>query len=1037
MAVTRIKNNQIFDKTITYQKIADATLVGTLFNPNLTLNSNITVVGNLSVMGESSTISSTNTFVNDPLVVFNNGYTGMPSSDVGMLINRNLNPINTAWIWNESKKSFAAIYTSESGGTVGTINNSGYADITAGNLIVETSIIIGGTASPNATVSTSGVNENLILAPNGTGDVIIAANMFPAITNTYDIGSATYSWKNIYGNTFVVGTSTITQTGSDLVVTPAAGGNTVIANLVISGSSSTFTGNVVSSNVAVTGGTINNTTIGGTTPADATFTSIVDTGAFTANGSNAAVSLQPTGTGTVTINPATTGTISNMAGSFTTLSSSGATTLAATSATSVTTANAQISGGAANNVTITNSPISGSTGAFTTLTASGNTSLSTTSISGVTNITDTTQSTTPLDGALTVAGGVGVAKNLNVGQALGVTGASTLGNIVVSSNSIASTGNVEISATGSVKVGAVTLPQVDGSAGSVLVTNGAGVASFQSFGSAVTGNVITLGTPTVGTLVDNSPAVVTFTTGTMVTDAVDKLNEILGKLVPPQPPVFPNATTIAIQSLSSGKRMTNFVQTDNTLSGGHSLAGGSTVSAFRTTGSYSTNVIDNVGPGSSGTVSVLKNGVAAGSHVMTESFVGANNGTYSDLLITDNADYSTKFVPARALLFWTSFDAAASGTVGQGWNEVSLTDTAGTPTNTAVWYYDASAPGTPVVTSSTFAPTTEVTAYSSSVPHYTSATVWTGTGTATRLSGDMYPSTDTFLTGSAGGAFQAPASVTYSAAGVTTPLARNLYVSSGNATFSTTVNTVNTTGSSTAGPSYSVANSYFTGTGTATPGGTVLTINTSDTSKVNESNIVVGAFGTGGSASAVRVGGLATGGTPVITGVTAWNSTSVLPTYEAAVVAGTAKQDTTNYSTGYFPVGPNLSGQAATQYITFRIQRDATSKFNIALTGKISGCHVAMPGSGLDVAAAPTNGWIDATTSYGGSGVPGTGMTGNGSAGCGLGGTLTTGSLVTQSKTVTFGTESSHNSTSFYIYVRFTLAAGDSISALSFPVATN
>jgi hypothetical protein len=433
----------------------------------------------------------------------------------------------------------------------------------------------------------------------------------------------------------------------------------------------------------------------------------------------------------------------------------------------------------------------------------------------------------------------------------------------------------------------------------------------------------------------------------------------------------------------------------------------------------------------------MKNGVSSGSRTMVESFVGANNGTYGELIISDNADYSTKFVPARPLLFWTSFDAAASGTVAAGWNEVYLTDTAGTPTNTAVWYYDSSAPGTPVVTASSFTPTSEVTALSSSVPHYTSATTWTAAGTANRLSGDLYPATDTFLTGSAGGSFQAPASVTYAGASVATPLARNLYVASGSASFSTIANTVNVTGSSSAGVTLSVNNSYATGTGTATPGGTVLTINTSSTAKVNETNIVVGTFGTGGSASAVRVGGLASGATPTTGSITAWDSAS-LPTHEGTVVAGVAKYDVTNYSTGYFPVGPDLStGRTATQYMTFRIQRDAVSKFDIAVTGKFSACHVAMPGSALDTTAAPTNGWVDATVAYAGSGVPGTGVGGNGSAGAALGGALTVGSSVTQSKTVTFGTESSHNSSSYYIYVRFTLAAGDSITALSFANPTH
>ena len=1033
MAVTRIQNNQIFDKTITYQKIADGTLVGTLFNPNLTLYSNLTITGNLNVMGEASTISSTNTYVNDPIIVFNNGFTGSPSYDVGILVNRNLNPINTAWIWNEGIQGFEGVFTTETGGTVGSINKTGYTTVKAGNLIAVSSATIANLQIANSTL-TSLVGD---LTLSSSTSVRTTADLMPQADSTYNLGNSGYRWINVSTDTVEIGGAVITTAGADLTITPA-GGNTVVANLVITGSSSTFTGNIVSGNVTITGGTINNTTIGATTAAAGTFSSITDNGALTANGAGATISLQPTGAGTVTINPATAGTISNMAGSFTTLASSGATTLAATSATSLTTANAVITGGTESGVTITNSPISGSTGSFTTLGASGNVTMTgaAVSVSGIEHITNLTQSTVPTDGALIVDGGVGVGKDVSVGGNLRVTASSTLGDIVVANRSISSTtGNVELSATGVVKIGEIAFPQVDGAAGSVLTTTGTGMSTFVPVSVVILGNVVTLGTPTTGTLVDNSPAINTFTTATKVTDAVDQLNEILGKLVPPQPPVFPNATSLAISSLSSGLRMANFSQTDNTASGGHSLAGGSTVSAYRRAAAYTTNTINDVGPGSSGTVSVLKNGVSSGSHVITESFVGGNNGTYGELVISDNADYGTK--TSTALLFWTSFDAAASGTVAAGWNEVQMTDTAGTSTNTPVWYYDNSAPGTPVVVSSTFAPTTEVTSYSSSVPHYTSTTVWTGTGTATRLSGDLYPASDTFLTGTAGGRFAAPASVTYAGASVTTPLARNLYVASGNAVFSTTVNTVNTTGSSSTGPSYSVANSYATGSGTASPGGTVLTIKANDTAVVDENYIVVGAFGSGGSSTAVRVGGLATGATPTLSGMAAWSSSTALATYEAAVVAGVASANVTNYSSGFFPVGPNLSGQAATQYITFRIQRDATSKFDVSLTGKVSGCHVAIPGSTLDTTAAPTNGWVDLTTSYGGAGVPGTGTGGNGSAGCALGGTLTTGSLVTQSKTVTFGTESSHNSTSNYIYVRFTLTGSDSITALSFPVATH
>ena len=119
MAVTRIKNNQITDNTIEYQKIKDFTLVGTKFNPNITFNSNISIIGNLSVTGNTYTVSSTNTFINDPLVIFNNGYTGAPSYDVGMLVNRDLQAVsptnygglNAAWVWREADGAFESILT--------------------------------------------------------------------------------------------------------------------------------------------------------------------------------------------------------------------------------------------------------------------------------------------------------------------------------------------------------------------------------------------------------------------------------------------------------------------------------------------------------------------------------------------------------------------------------------------------------------------------------------------------------------------------------------------------------------------------------------------------------------------------------------------------------------------------------------------------------------------------------------------------------------------------------------------------------------
>jgi hypothetical protein len=147
MAVTRIKNNQITDATIFANvKIAPGTIVGSLFNPDVTINSNIAIVGNLTVSGNTNTINSTNTLVNDPLVIFNNGYVGTPSYDVGILVDRNLQPVtptnygslNSAWVWREDEGSFEGLLTTETGTTQGVINRTAYANLIIGNTTIRT-----------------------------------------------------------------------------------------------------------------------------------------------------------------------------------------------------------------------------------------------------------------------------------------------------------------------------------------------------------------------------------------------------------------------------------------------------------------------------------------------------------------------------------------------------------------------------------------------------------------------------------------------------------------------------------------------------------------------------------------------------------------------------------------------------------------------------------------------------------------------------------------------------------------------------------
>jgi hypothetical protein len=621
---------------------------------------------------------------------------------------------------------------------------------------------------------------------------------------------------------------------------------------------------------------------------------------------------------------------------------------------------------------------------------------------------------------------------------LDVNGNAHIGNLYVLGNTLTSdTGRINLGNAGNLVI-------TGGSNDYVLTTDGFGNIFWSNVSTVISatglsGNIITLGANTVNAFVSNA---VTLTTTTKVTDAIAELNYVLGKLVPTPPPNFPGVSTLALSSATTTALMCNFTQTDNSGWANLSIAGGTSVAAIRAS-SYAAGTITSVGPGNSGTVTAYLNGNVAGSHTLTG--VSGDNGTYGNLIIASVQDYHNVLSSVTAG-FWYSFNSSVAGSnIPAGWNRVHIADTAtNANTNVVTWYYDSSTPGTPAFTATSITLTSNVVTYSSTIPHFTGSAGFTLLGNVSALSGDMYPNSSTLLSGSAGGAFQAPTSVTYSTAGVTTPLSRNLYVSSGNVKYTTTANIVAAGfGSSSTGPTVMVNNSYNTGTATYNPGVTVLYKNGTG-NQIEETNITVAASVGSGSGNAYRIVDPGSGDTPAYTGSeSVWNSTTTpLQTYSATVVGsgpqGVLKFNQTNYSTGYLPIGPDLSGQGSSQYFTFKFQRTALSKFNIAYTGSIAGLWVALPGSTID-STSTLNGWLNVGAPYAGSGIPGanSGAGGNGSNGCSFGGSATFNSSGTYSVTANFGTISSSSTATNEIYVRVKLTSGQSLTALSIQVATN
>jgi hypothetical protein len=558
MAVTRIKNNQITDATITAQKIANQTLVGSLFSPDLTLVSNLSIVGNLTVTGNTSNINAINTFVTDPFVIFNNGYNGsLANYTIGFLVNRNLaslaayGAVNTAWIWSESDGAFVGMTTTDTGSGITSINNSGYANVKVGNLEA-VSAITASTFNIGSAFIIGGSASTLVVTNLSSGNAVISGGYISSLSNaTITTGNAS-SWYATALNSTNGNITTLTSTQVDAGTTTTAILNSTTGNITTLGAGTTTsailnatTGNITTLGASTTTSAILNATTGNITTLDAgtTTTAILNstTGNITTlgagttttailNSTTGNITTLSAGTTTSAILNATTGNITTLgAGTTTTeilnttngnITNGNSTTFVATN---FSTGNARITGGYADNF-----PIGANvraTGAFTTLTSNS-----------LTTFTDATQSTTSGDGAVVVTGGVGVGKNLNVGGNVVISGNLTVqGDVTTLNTSTLDVEDLNITiAKGAANPAAANGAglTVDGAAATILYNSAPDAWTFNKGVSIPTlvatnfssGNAVVTGGSINNTVIGNTtPAVGTFTnlraTGNILADA--------------------------------------------------------------------------------------------------------------------------------------------------------------------------------------------------------------------------------------------------------------------------------------------------------------------------------------------------------------------------------------------------------------------------------------------------------------------------------------------------------------------------------------
>jgi hypothetical protein len=463
MAITRIKNNQITDATITNVKILSQTLTGDLMNPNLTFNSNLTLNGNLVVTGNVTAVQSTTTQITDPLLTLGLGNSGT-SYDLGLVLTRGSGG-NRFIGWKENQGAFVFINTTEDGLTTGNIATTAYSNVIFGNATTLGSSTFGGITLNGNTISAAGAltvrsDAGTVTIPNAavvTGATILSSTLSVAGATTVDslrsnagIIATTGSFSStLTAQALVVNTSS-TLNSATISTTLVTGGtatvNALVSNTSMTAATGLITGNlIVEGNLAVLGNLsyinvdsfivedpiiqLNTGPNGAPLSSDNNFDSGVTTHYYdTAYRSTFFGRKDSSGFFEYFSNvDSETGNV--VTGTYGTIKTGNLQLVSAATIGTTLTANAGIQATAIGNVTT-------STAAFTTLTSSG-----------LTTFTNATDSSGPTNGAVVITGGLGVGKDLNVTTEANI-GNVTINNLTISSNTTNQGLNINPNGTG-------------------------------------------------------------------------------------------------------------------------------------------------------------------------------------------------------------------------------------------------------------------------------------------------------------------------------------------------------------------------------------------------------------------------------------------------------------------------------------------------------------------------------------------------------------------------------------------------------------
>ena len=228
--------------------VATWTATGQYITGALSVTGALSATGNITgnhIIGNGALLTNINATVSNINLGTSNVTVVSPGGNITVGVNGTSNVV----YWSSTGEYITGLLDVSLTANVGNLLTNGL--VSAGGNVRGGNILTGGllSATGNITGGNLATAGTLSIGGNVTGNLLPSANL------TYDLGSTTQRWKDLWlsNSTIYMGAATISSNATSIIMTNPAGGTTVLAG---ASGDSQITGAIVSATANITGGNI-------------------------------------------------------------------------------------------------------------------------------------------------------------------------------------------------------------------------------------------------------------------------------------------------------------------------------------------------------------------------------------------------------------------------------------------------------------------------------------------------------------------------------------------------------------------------------------------------------------------------------------------------------------------------------------------------------------------------------------------------------------------------------------------------------------